>query len=111
MYDAPASIPFHHAYSYNYGVHIENFSGNPVIIIGRHLVLFDSILEKKGAYTPDVAGENPTIEDYYYYTSSCTFRSPAGKLTGELILQDKVTNEIFKIDFPVIQFEYPGSNN
>ena len=94
---------------YNYTIKITNKSNYPMKLNEREWCIFDTLDFPRIVKGEGVVGEQPTIEpgDSFTYTSSCDLQSTLGKMEGNYIFENMITNEKLKVKIPMFTLMYP----
>lgn len=89
-------------YFFSYFITIQNFTDNTVQLMRRHWVIIDSNGEFREVEGPGVVGEQPVLQpgEQYSYQSSCTFKTPIGKMQGAYLFEKLHSRASFEVEIP-----------
>ncbi len=109
IFNARFSTIKENRYIYNYTIKITNESNYPMKLWEREWYIFDTLDFPRIVKGDGVVGEQPTIEpgDSYTYTSSCDLQSTLGKMEGNYMFENMITNKKLKVKIPTFILMYP----
>ena len=94
-------------YMYSYRITIENLTQQPIKLLERYWMIFDSKGKRSQVSGKGVIGEQPVIQpnQIYQYVSGCNLQSDLGKMQGfytMVNLEDDPSNkgETFQVNIP-----------
>ena len=101
------------SFFFNYHVEIENQNLFSVQLLHRDWFIFDSLNPPAHVSGEGVIGEQPILVpgEMYAYTSGCELRSEMGAMHGFYTFKNAVSDEVFRVDIPTFQLEFPGRLN
>lgn len=109
LFNPQASSIRENQFVFNYTIKITNESHFPVKLLAREWYIYDTLDFPRMVRGEGVVGQQPTIEpgDTYTYTSSCDLKSTLGKMDGNYIFENVITNQSFKVKIPTFVLTYP----
>ncbi len=100
-------------YFFSYYITIRNFTDYTVQLMRRHWEIIDSNGEYREVEGPGVVGQQPVLHpgEQYSYQSSCTFRTPIGKMQGTYLFEKLNSRESFEVEIPEFVMVVPSLLN
>jgi ApaG protein len=100
-------------YFFSYHITIQNFTDHTVQLMRRHWEIIDSSGEYREVEGPGVVGEQPVLKpgQLFVYQSSCTFRTPIGKMKGTYLFEKLNSRESFEVEIPEFIMVLPSLLN
>lgn len=113
IYRQEYSQPEEGFYFFSYFITIQNFTDHTVQLMRRHWVIKDSNGEFWEVEGPGVVGEQPVLQpgEQYSYQSSCTFKTPIGKMQGTYLFEKLNSRESFEVEIPEFIMVVPSVLN
>jgi ApaG protein len=107
------SQPEEEFYFFSYYITIKNFTDDTVQLMRRHWEIIDSGGEFREVEGPGVVGEQPVLlpGEQFSYQSSCTFRTPIGKMKGTYLFVKINSRESFRVEIPEFVMVVPSLLN
>ncbi|MBS1647209.1 MAG: Co2+/Mg2+ efflux protein ApaG [Bacteroidetes bacterium] len=102
QYSATHSKPHFGRYFFLYTISIKNKNNYSIQLLKRHWDIYDSTGEFNQLSGKGVVGVQPVIEpnQIYTYTSGCSFKSDAGKMSGFYTMLRLFDEKEFEIKIP-----------
>ncbi len=100
-------------YLFSYHITIRNFTDHTVQLMRRHWEITDSSGEYREVEGPGVVGEQPVLRpgEFFAYQSSCSFRTPIGKMKGTYLFERLNSRELFEVEIPEFIMVLPALLN
>jgi ApaG protein len=111
-YQEDYSNPLQSEYMFGYRISIENLSGAPMKLLHRQWEIFDSEGSHHKVEGSGVVGVQPIIKsgEIYQYVSGYTLHSDMGRMRGQYLFKNLLTNQFHHIKVPtfdlVAHFKY-----
>ncbi len=101
------------SYFFSYRIDIENQNQFTVQLLHRDWFIFDSLNPTIHVSGEGVVGQQPILEsgELYQYTSGCELKSEMGSMYGFYTFKNMETGQLFKVDIPIFQLNFPGKLN
>lgn len=98
---------------FEYRITITNSNPDPVQLLSREWIIFDSLNHFEKVEGLGVVGEQPILEtqQFHAYTSYCELTSEMGYMEGHYTFMNLKTQKKFRVGIPRFYLNFPGKLN
>ena len=101
------------SFVFEYHMTIKNSNSDPVQLLSREWIIFDSLNQFDKVEGLGVIGEQPTLNNNqsHSYTSYCELNSEMGYMEGSYTFLNLNTQKKFRVSIPRFYLNFPGKLN